>query len=167
MNDGAKGEQVLAVTFPASFDLDQFSIVEQGDPAGSGWCPPRYSTAMLVIVSHVARSCPEKGGVAHRGMAWTSTPGLCRARSGRRQSPPLPLPSWNAASNDHIDSAITTAMRTSAIVTPIQNARSTLSRSTLTRSTPSRVDPLPVEPDATQPRGGTALSLDCQVPVPA
>ncbi len=37
--DGATGDEVLAVTVPAEFDLDEFAIVEQG-MTGWEWCVP-------------------------------------------------------------------------------------------------------------------------------
>ena len=39
VNDGATGEQVLAVELPDGIDLDAYSIVEEGQPAWE-WCVP-------------------------------------------------------------------------------------------------------------------------------
>lgn len=39
VSDGAKGEQVLRVTFPEGFDLDPFAIRENGQRVWE-WCVP-------------------------------------------------------------------------------------------------------------------------------
>jgi hypothetical protein len=41
VNEGAKGEDVLAVTLPSSFDLDYYAVNEEGRPVCE-WCVPAF-----------------------------------------------------------------------------------------------------------------------------
>ncbi len=49
VNDGAKGSDVLAVTLPSSFDLDEFAIEEEGRPVWE-WCVPAETLNTIATV---------------------------------------------------------------------------------------------------------------------
>jgi hypothetical protein len=49
VNDGAKGDEVLAVTLPSSFDLDYYAIQEEGRPVWEWYVPASVLNAAATV----------------------------------------------------------------------------------------------------------------------